>query len=83
MNGKDKEEILVAIARLEEKNAHLEGYLFKELRPHIQDLCGKIEACVEKSEACYHKNLRWMIATLLAFCAAALGWTGVLLKGVI
>ena len=83
MNGKDKEEILVAIARLEEKNAHLEGYLFKELRPHIQNLCDKIEKCVEKSEECYHKNLRWMIATLLAFIAAVLGWTGVFIMKVI
>jgi len=83
METKEKGEILVAIARLEEKNAHLEGYLFKELRPHIQDLCDKIEKCVEKSEQCYHKNLRWMIATLLAFCAAVVGWTGVLIMKVI
>ena len=83
MESKEKEEILVAIARLEEKNEHLEKYLFKELKPHIQNLCDKIESCVKSGEDCYHKNLRWMIATLLAFIAALLGWTGVFIMKVI
>ena len=83
MESKEKEEIIAAIARLEVKNDHLEGYIYKELKPHIQNLCNKIEDCVEKSEECYHKNLRWMVATLLAFVAAVLGWTGVLLMKVV
>ena len=80
MEGKEKEEILTAIARLEVKNEHLERYIYKELKPHIQNLCDKIEDCVEKSEECYHKNLRWMIATLLTSVTAILGWACVIVK---
>ena len=90
METNDKEEILVAIAKLEEKNEHLEKYIYKDLKPHIQNLCDKIENCVEKSKECYqknlecyHKNLRWMIATLVAFIAAGLSWAGVFIMRVI
>lgn len=80
MNGAEKEEILVAIAKLEEKNEHLELYIFKDLKPDIERLCKKVELCAEKTEDCYHKNLRWMIATLVAFIAAVFGWIGLLVK---
>ena len=83
MESKEKEEILIAIAELKLKNEHLEKYIYKELKPDIEKLCAKFDDCTKKTEECYRKNLRWMIATLLAFIAAILGWTGVLLMRVI
>ena len=74
MESKEKEEILIAIAELKVKNEHLEGYIFKELKPHIQNLCDKIENCVDKSEECYHKTLRWMMATIASLTISAVGW---------
>ena len=83
MESKEKEEILIAIAELRVKNEHLERYIYKELKPDIEGLCAKFDDCTQKTEECYRKNLRWMIATLLAFIAAGLSWAGVLLMKVI
>ncbi|MCK4529309.1 hypothetical protein KAW18_18250 [candidate division WOR-3 bacterium] len=83
----DKEEIIKAIgslkaeiAVLKEKHEHTEAYIFKELKPDIEKLCDKVEGCMLKAEECYHKNFKWMVATLLGFILAAFGWMGWILK---
>jgi len=70
MESEDKEEILVAIARLEEKNEHLEGYIYKELKPDIEKLCNKVESCMKKADECYHKNFKWMVTTAITTAIA-------------
>ncbi|GAH24827.1 unnamed protein product [marine sediment metagenome] len=77
MNGKDKEEIIKAIgslksdiAVLKEKNEHMEKYIFKDLKPDIENLCNKVESCMEKADECYHKNFKWMITTVITSAIA-------------
>lgn len=79
----DKEEIIRAIgslkrdiAVLQEKNEQTEKYIFKDLKPDIENLCDKVESCMEKADECYHKNFKWMVATLLTVIVAMMGWIG-------
>lgn len=71
------------IAALKEKYENLSNYIFRDLKPDIEKLCNKIENDVLKTEEYYHKNLRWMIATMITFIAAVFGWVGLLMKVVI
>jgi len=68
---------------LKEKYENLSNYIFRDLKPDIEKLCDKVENSMIKNEEGYHKNLRWMIATLIAFIAAVFGWIGLLVRVVI
>jgi len=79
----DKEEIIKAIgglkkdiAVLQEKNEQMEKYIFTDLKPDIENLCDKFESCMEKSNEGYHKNFKWMVATMFTVIIAAMGWLG-------
>lgn len=78
----DKQEILVAIARLEEKNEHLEAYIYKELKPDIEKLCKRVEVCTKNAADCYTKNLKWMVATLITSIIAVVSLAAVIMMAV-
>ena len=78
----DKQEILVAIARLEEKNEHLESYIYKELKPDIAKLCSRVEKCTKNAAECYNKNLKWMVATLVTSIIAISSLVAVIMMAV-
>lgn len=72
MNGKEKEEILVALARLEERYDNLERYIYKELKPDVSRLFNQM-----------HTTFRW-VGSIILFINGVLGLIGVLiLKGVL
>lgn len=68
MNGKEKEEILVAIAKLEEKTENLENYVFRDMSKKISDLCDKME-----------KRFMQTLKLNVIFICSVLGLMGVLI----
>lgn len=66
MNATETSEILVAIARLEEK--------YDNLDEDMKNVIIKIEECMSKNDECSKKNFQYMITTLLASLTAIFGW---------
>jgi len=86
MDG-DKEEIIKAIgsvksdiAVLKEKNEQMENYIFKDLKPEIEKICGKVESCMEKADKYtqdhIRENFKWMITIIATVAIGAVGWAG-------
>ena len=87
MNGEDKEEIIKAIGSLRKDIAvlrtneeHMRSYIYKDLKPDIERLCKKVENCMANAEECYHKNIKWMAATIISAIVAMFGWAAWLMR---
>lgn len=79
MNGTEESKILVAIARLQEKQEHLETYVFKDLKADIEKLCSEVTQCMEKAEDCSRRNFKWAVATIISITAATVSFTAYIL----
>lgn len=64
----DNEAVLVAIAKLEEKNENLERYVFKELKPEIANVYSMVQS-----------SFKWMMFTMVTFIVSTLGLIGTLI----
>lgn len=64
----DNEAVLVAIAKLEEKNENLERYVFKELKPEIANVYTMVQ-----------NSFKWMMFTMVTFIVSTLGLIGTLI----
>ena len=81
MEQNDKEEIIKAIGNLRKdievlrtNEGHMRDYIFRDLKPDIEELCDKVENCMAKAEECYQKNIKWMAATIVSAVIALFGW---------
>lgn len=78
----ERDEILVAIAELKRDTKHLEDYIYDELKPDIQKLCDRVEACTVNAAECYTKNLKWIVTTAIALIIGATSLVAVIMMAV-
>lgn len=66
--SEDNKAVLIAIAKLEEKNENLERYVFKEMKPEIANVYAMVQS-----------SFKWMMFTMVTFIVSTLGLIGTLI----